>query len=71
MDILASELSRMGRQQHQNKHHSQSRHKNNETCSPPPPAPPPRDTSMLLGEIDNGTLLASETAPVKVFLNKI
>lgn len=58
----------MGRQQ--SKHHSQHRHLSNGTTSPPPPAPPPRDTSMSMGlntDMDNGTLLASETAPAKVF----
>uniref|UniRef100_A0A183UT93 non-specific serine/threonine protein kinase n=1 Tax=Toxocara canis TaxID=6265 RepID=A0A183UT93_TOXCA len=56
LDILANELTRMGRHQDQNG-----------SCSPPPPAPPPRDTSIM-GAVEeitsphDGTLLASEPA---------
>lgn len=56
LDVLANELTRMGRHQDQNG-----------SCSPPPPAPPPRDTSIMGAVEENtsphdGTLLASEPA---------
>ncbi|MFH4975248.1 hypothetical protein AB6A40_001957, partial [Gnathostoma spinigerum] len=59
LDVLATELTRIGRQQQKNS-----------SSSPPPPAPPPRDTSMMGSEEPtsptDGTLLASETARVPV-----
>lgn len=56
LDVLASELTRMGRHQQQNGN-----------TSPPPPAPPPRDASIMANNEDttpshDGTLLASEPA---------
>lgn len=55
MDVLANELTRMGRNQQ------------NGNYSPPPPAPPPRDTSIMSAVDEasashDGTLLASEPA---------
>ena len=65
LDILANELTRIGRQQQ------------NGSASPPPPAPPPRDASISSvpssihsnGDISspvNGTLLSSEPAKVRL-----
>uniref|UniRef100_A0A1I8E8F6 non-specific serine/threonine protein kinase n=1 Tax=Wuchereria bancrofti TaxID=6293 RepID=A0A1I8E8F6_WUCBA len=55
LDVLANELTRMGR------------HQQNGSYSPPPPAPPPRDTSIM-NAVDeasgshDGTLLVGESA---------
>ncbi|VDN03074.1 unnamed protein product [Thelazia callipaeda] len=52
LDVLANELTRMGR------------HQQNGNYSPPPPAPPPRDASIMNADeasaSHDGTLLASE-----------
>uniref|UniRef100_A0A1I8ERI9 Protein kinase domain-containing protein n=1 Tax=Wuchereria bancrofti TaxID=6293 RepID=A0A1I8ERI9_WUCBA len=55
LDVLANELTRMGR------------HQQNGSYSPPPPAPPPRDTSIMsavdeASGFHDDTLLVSESA---------
>lgn len=58
LDVLANELTRIGRHQQQ---------QINGSSSPPPPAPPPRDASIVSVGDDtslshDGTLLVSEPA---------
>lgn len=70
LDILAKELSRMGRQcsssSKQQRHRNNSSQKNfvKSNLSPPPPAPPPRDASI--SNIDTNSQLSASISSESV-----